>query len=34
VIVCVVIITSSIHFYSQSFLENIHIIAYFNRAVG
>jgi hypothetical protein len=32
--VCVVIIISSVHFHSQSFLENIHIIAYFTTAVG
>jgi hypothetical protein len=32
--VCVVITISVIHFHSQSFIENIHIIAYFNRATG
>jgi hypothetical protein len=32
--VCVVITISTIHFHSQSFVENIHIIAYFNRATG
>jgi hypothetical protein len=34
VCVCVVITISTIHFHSQSFIENIHIIAYFNRATG
>jgi hypothetical protein len=29
--VCVVIIISAIHFHSQSFLENIHIIADFTK---
>jgi hypothetical protein len=32
--VCVVIIISTIHSHSQSFIENIHIIANFNRATG
>jgi hypothetical protein len=32
--VCVVITISIIHFHSQPFIENIHIIADFNRATS